>query len=145
MPAGREVRQELTGAGRFFSKPVRQLRDFGASTPSALVKRNVSPSVLTSRQPVIVTSAGMTLAVESDSGAGGGSDAAGFGSESSFLGASAIAAATATGAGDFPEVAARFVTACTDDFLGGSLAARGVIAAGGATGTALGAGGSAIG
>jgi hypothetical protein len=90
-------------------KPVRQLRDFGASTPSASVKRNVSPLVLISRQPVIVTMSGVIFAVATGSVAGGGSDGAGCTTASSFLGASAVAAAT--GGGDFAGAAARRVTA----------------------------------
>ena len=58
-----------TGAVRFLRKPVRQLRDFGASIPSVSARRNSFPSALISRQPVIVT--GDRLAPGADDGTAG--------------------------------------------------------------------------
>jgi len=135
-----------TGAGRFLKKPVRQLRDFGASAPSTSLRRKVSPSVLTSRQPVMVTGAGTTIPVEVVAGEAGVSGAAGVGVGSSCLGGSAAVSVAATGASDFPDPVSRFVTGFTVDLFGCSLTARAVAtmdAAGGAalsTGAAIGAG-----
>ena len=55
-PSGTSTR--ATGTVRFLKKPVRQPRDLGASPPSVSVKRNSSPLVLVSRQPVMVTGGG---------------------------------------------------------------------------------------
>src|SRR4029453_1747721 len=44
-----------SGAGRFLRKPERQLRAFGRLGPSVSVSRKRSPSMLISRQPVMVT------------------------------------------------------------------------------------------
>ena len=54
----------MTGAECFLMKPDFQLRDFGASNPWVSVKRNSSALTLTSRQPVIVTGAGSTVAMD---------------------------------------------------------------------------------
>jgi hypothetical protein len=86
----------------------------------------------------------MTLPVEIDAGEVSGSGAAGFVAESSCLGASAIAAATATGATDFPDPVTRFVTGFTDDFFDGSAAARGVTTVDAGARAALGTGAGAI-
>jgi hypothetical protein len=94
---------------------------------------------------VIVTSVGMTLPFDTDAGEVSGSGAAGFVAESSFLGASAIAAATATGATDFPDPVTRFVTGFTDDFFDGSATARGVTTVDAAARAALGTSAGAIG
>jgi len=94
---------------------------------------------------VIVTSVGMTLAVETDAGEVSGSGAAGFVAESSCLGASAIAAAAATGATDFPDPVTRFVRGFADDFFDGSATARGVTTVDAAASAALGLGAGAMG
>ncbi len=54
-----------TGALRVVRKPLRQLRDFGAS-PSVSANRNSEPSTLISRQPVIVTDGDALPAVTAD-------------------------------------------------------------------------------
>jgi hypothetical protein len=87
----------------------------------------------------------MTLAVETDAGEVSGSGAAGFVAESSCLGASAIAAAAATGATDFPDPVTRFVRGFADDFFDGSATARGVTTVDAAASAALGTGAGAIG
>src|SRR5207302_17436 len=68
-PCGFGGSTSATGVGRFFRKPVRQLRALGASTPSVSLKRNSSPLTLISRHPVSVTGAGPTLLADTD-GAG---------------------------------------------------------------------------
>lgn len=115
----------ITGAGRFFRNPVRQLRDFGASTPSTSFRRNVSPSVLISRQPVTVTGAGSVLAVDVVATEVTASGAAALVAGSSCLGGSATAAAVATDAGDVSRLT-RFVTGFTAGFFGGASMRRGV-------------------
>jgi hypothetical protein len=87
----------------------------------------------------------MTLPVDTDAGEVGGSGAAGFLAESSCLGASATAAATAAGAADFPDPVTRVVTGFTDDFFDGSATARGVTTVDAAARAALGTGAAAIG
>ena len=70
----------MTGAECFLMKPDFQLRDFGASNPWVSVKRNSSALTLTSRQPVIVTGACSTVAMDVAASAGvagaGAADAA---------------------------------------------------------------------
>ena len=84
---------------RFFRKPVRQLRDLGASTPSVSVKRN--RSLLASRQPLIVTAPAPTAF--GDKGAGSaliGSGAAGAIVGFSAPSASAMAVTASRGPAD---------------------------------------------
>jgi hypothetical protein len=59
----------------------------------------------------------MTLPVDTDAGEVSGSGATGFVAESSFLGASAIVAATATGATDFSDPVTRVVHGLHGRFL----------------------------
>lgn len=98
---GSDSSTRATGVDRFRRKPVRQLRAFGASTPSVSVKRNSSWLTLISRQPVIVTGASPDLSVDATAAAGStgfDSGSAGFAAASSVTGAAATAA---DGAVDF--------------------------------------------
>jgi hypothetical protein len=96
-----------TVAERFFRKPVRQLRAFGASPPSVSVRRKRSSLTLTSRQPVTVT--GATPAVSTVELAT--ADAVVAGSASACLAAgSSLPDASATGVVDAAGVDGAAVT-----------------------------------
>jgi hypothetical protein len=111
-----------TGAVRFFRKPVRQLRDFGASVPSVSARRKSFPSVLISRHPVIVTGDGLAPGA-GDGVAGLGSGTTGAAVDSLAGATCAFAESDAGGAGRV-DAAVRFVAFTTDGFLALSVSAR---------------------
>lgn len=116
-----------TDDDRLRRKPVRQLRDFGASTPSVSLNRNARSSSLISRQPVTVVTGGATLAVETAGGTGaatGGSAGSGTDATCALSGGASIEGDEARGADDGSVSSSRRATGGVTEPVVGPLARR---------------------